>query len=102
MGFTNSITTVINGEEVTLYPISRLAHELGRTTQTIRKWEIAGILPLPIFKDKNGRRLYSLEQIEVIVDCAIKSNVRQGYSVLNTNFSPRVHDALEKLNQKYK
>lgn len=102
MGFSSSVTTVINGEEVTLYPISRLATELGRSTQTIRKWEIGGILPQPIFKDKHGRRLYSLEQIEAIVECAIKSNVRQGYSVANTNFSPRVYKALEEINKKYK
>ena len=102
MGLSNAIVTTINGEEVTLYPISKLASELGRSTQTIRKWEVAGILPQPIFKDKNGRRLYSLEQIEAIVDCAIKSNVRQGYSVANTNFSPKVFKALEEINKKYK
>lgn len=102
MGLSNVIVTTINGEEVTLYPISKLASELGRSPQTIRKWEVAGILPQPIFKDKNGRRLYSLEQIEAIVDCAIKSNVRQGYSVANTNFSPKVFKALEEINKKYK
>lgn len=41
-----------NGVVVTLYPISTLAEELGRTSQTIRKWEVAGVLPRPIFKDK--------------------------------------------------
>ena len=102
MGISHYIETEINGESVTLYPISKLAGELGRSTQTIRKWEIAGILPQPIFKDKHGRRLYSLEQIEAIVECAIMSNVRQGYSVANTNFSPRVYKALEEINQKYR
>lgn len=102
MGISHFIDVVINGEELTLYPISKLAGELGRSTQTIRKWEISGILPQPIFKDKHGRRLYSQEQIDAIVDCAIKSNLRQGYSVANTNFSPRVYKALEEINKKYK
>lgn len=101
MGFTSTVTTVINGEEITLYPISKLASELGRSADTIRKWEISGILPQPIFKDKHGRRLYSLEQIEAIVDCAIKSKIRRGYSVANTNFSPRVYNALREINKKY-
>lgn len=94
-------TVVINGEEVNLFYIERLASELGRTPQTIRKWEVSGILPKPIFRDKLGRRLYSLEQIDTIVECAEKSNVRQGYSVANTNFSVRVHNALNELNKKY-
>lgn len=94
-------TLVINDEEVNLFYIERLASELGRTPQTIRKWEVSGILPKPIFRDKLGRRLYSLEQIDAIVECAEKSNVRQGYSVANTNFSVRVHKALDELNAKY-
>lgn len=94
-------TVVINGEEVNLFYIDRLAVELGRTPQTIRKWEVSGILPKPIFRDKNGRRLYSQEQIDVIVECAERSNVRIGYSIANTNFGVRVHKALEELNKKY-
>ena len=92
---------VINGEEIELFYVDRLASELGRTPQTIRKWEVSGILPKPIFRDKNNRRLYSQEQIDTIVDCAEQSNVRQGYSVANTNFSVRVFKALQEINQKY-
>lgn len=91
----------INGEVIELFYIEKLASELGRTPQTIRKWEVSGILPKPIFKDKVGRRLYSLEQINAIVDCAEKSNVRIGYSIANTNFSVRVHKALNEINNKY-
>lgn len=91
----------INGEEIELFYVDRLASELGRTPQTIRKWEVSGILPKPIFKDKNNRRLYSQEQIDAIVDCAEQSNVRQGYSVANTNFSVRVFKALHEINNRY-
>lgn len=90
-----------NGVVVTLYPISTLAEELGRTSQTIRKWEVAGVLPRPIFKDKNGRRMYSQEQIDTIVRVAEECNIRQGYSVSNTSFPSKVHQALEELNKKY-
>ena len=92
---------IISIPTINLFYIERLASELGRTPQTIRKWDVSGILPKPIFRDKLGRRLYSLEQIDTIVECAEKSNVRQGYSVANTNFSVRVHNALNELNAKY-
>jgi len=101
MGVARSKTMTIKGREVKLHYINRLAEELGRTTQTIRKWEISGILPKPIFRDKAGNRMYSEEQIKVIVDCAERSNVRAGYSIANTNFSVRVYEALEKVNKQY-
>lgn len=101
MGVPHTVKTTINGLEVELFYIDKLASELGRTPQTIRKWEVSGILPKPIFKDKNGRRLYSEDQINAIVQCAEQSNVRIGYSIANTNFSPRVFKALEEVNSKY-
>lgn len=101
MGVANKQIFNLNGEDIELFYIDRLATELGRTPQTVRKWEVSGILPKPIFKDKNGRRLYSQEQIDAIVECAEKSNVRIGYSIANTNFSVRVYDALAKVNKKY-
>ena len=101
MPVANKQTVTINGEELELFYVDRLASELGRTPQTIRKREVSGILPKPIFKDKNNRRLYSQEQIDAIVECAEKSNVRQGYSVANTNFSVRVFKALNEINNRY-
>lgn len=101
MSVPNKQVVTVNGEEIELFYIDSLACELGRTPQTIRKWEVSGILPKPIFRDKNGRRLYSREQIEAIVDCAERSNVRIGYSIANTNFSNRVYKALEEINKKY-
>lgn len=96
-----SKTIEINGEEVELFYIGTLAEALGRTPQTIRKWEIAGILPDTLFRDKLGRRMYSAEQIKAIVECAERSNVRPSYSIANTNFSPRVYKALDEINKKY-
>lgn len=90
-----------NGEIVTLYYIGKLAEELGRTSQTVRKWEVSGILPKPIFKDKQGKRMYSEEQIDTIVQCAMECKLRQGYCVANTSFPKRVHEALATLNSKY-
>lgn len=89
------------GEQLELFYIGTLAEMLGRTNQTVRKWEISGILPDSLFRDPAGRRMYTMEQIRAIVECAEQSNIRQGYSVANTNFSPRVYKALEEVNKKY-
>lgn len=95
---------VINykGKPLELFLAGELAYQLGRTTQTIRRWEIAGILPKAIFKDVRGRRLYTREQIDTIVRIAEETKIAQGYPIANTSFSKKVYKALEELNKKYK
>lgn len=90
-----------NGEEIELFYIGELAHALGRTPNTIRKWEIAGVIPDPCFQDPNGRRLYSREQIDAIVSCAERAGIKQGSSIANTSFSRWCYRELDKLREKY-
>lgn len=80
----------INGVYIELFPISELANALGRTTQTVRKWEANGVIPKAIFRDKSKKRLYSREQIELIVKVAEEENIRQGEALERTNFSKRI------------
>lgn len=101
MGLGTKVMKLPNGDIETMYPISRLAEEMGRGTPTIRKWEIGGIIPKAIFRDKNGRRYYTEEQIQTILDVAQKCNVRQGYSICNTGFPKRVFEAWDSINAKY-
>lgn len=89
------------GEDIDLYYIGTLASALGRTSDTIRKWEIAGVIPDPFFKDVNGRRLYSKEQIEAIVKCAERAKIKQGASIAKTSFSRWCHRELENIRKKY-
>lgn len=91
-----------NGQVIELFYIGTLANSLGRTTNTIRKWEIAGVIPDPCFQDANGRRLYSQEQIDAIVRCAEKAKIKQGLSIANTSFSQWCHKELDALKEKYK
>ena len=91
-----------NGETIELFYIGTLASALGRTTNTVRKWEIAGVIPDPCFQDPYGRRLYSQEQIDAIVNCAERAKIKQGSSIANTSFSQWCHKELEKLKEKYK
>ena len=91
-----------NGSEIDLFYIGSLASALGRTTNTIRKWEIAGIIPDPCFQDNFGRRLYSQEQIDAIVKCAERAKIKQGASIANTSFSLWCRRELDALKEKYK
>lgn len=101
MGVKKKRTMKIKGEKVELFYIGILAKELGRTVQCIRKWEIAGYLPQPMFKDGQGNRMYSKEQIDAIVKCAVESKIRPGYAITNTPFQKKVWKALKELNKKY-
>lgn len=76
------------GVETTLYNIGTLAEALGRTSQTIRKWEVGGIIPPTPFK-QNGQRLYSKEHIEALVKSAEKSKIKQGSNISKTAFTKR-------------
>lgn len=93
--------TVPSGEVLTLYPISYLAASVGRETQTIRKWEISGILPESMFRDNKGNRLYSGEQIDCITRVAERCKISQGKSISNTNFSRFCTEELNAIKEKY-
>lgn len=93
--------TLHNGQELELFYIGTLASALGRSTNAIRKWEIAGVIPDPCFKDEQGRRLYSQEQIDAIVKCAERAKIKQGLSIANTSFSTWVHKELATIREKY-
>lgn len=98
---THSKKITVNGQVIELFYINSLAFALGRSPQTVRKWEISGVLPSTCFKDKMGRRMYTREQIDLIVQVAEKCQIKQGLSIANTSFSARVHKALEEHNKKY-
>lgn len=89
--------TTPTGIETTLYNIGTLADALGRTSQTIRKWEIGGVLPPTPFKIQ-GKRFYSKEHIEAIVNSAEKSNIQQGKEISGTKFSERIYKEFDRIN----
>lgn len=93
--------TFPNGENMEMYYIGTLCKSLGRTPAIIRKWEISGVIPDPCFRDPQGRRLYSQEQIDVINHAAEKCHISQGRAMWKTQFSTQVSKALEELREKY-
>lgn len=94
-------TCILNGKKVRLYYIGTLAKRLNRTTTTIRIWESSGIIPESWFKDKFGKRLYTQEQIDIIIQCAEECDIKQGKKMSMTDFSVECHRRFNELHQKY-
>ena len=86
-----------SGVETKLYNIGVVAEAIGRTSQTIRKWEVAGIIPPTPFK-QNGKRLYSKEHIDAIVKCAEKTKIMQGSKLSQTMFSSKLYEEFQRVN----
>lgn len=84
------------GYSTTLYNINVVSTHLGRTSQTVRKWEIAGTIPKTPFSIQ-GRRLYCTEQIEILVECAEKAKISTGKKISQTNFTRNVQLRWNKL-----
>lgn len=73
-------TLVIKGEPRMFYTVGAVAQVLGRTAQTVRKWERRGWIPSPTYRTvkasgsdtvnvgSKGYRLYSREQVETLWD----------------------------------
>lgn len=60
----SAVMYVAPGKEVALWTIGDIARTLGITTQTIRVWEIRGLLPAPTID--SGKRMYTKKQAKYI------------------------------------
>lgn len=98
---TSSEVRVPNGSVVTVYPISKLAEALGRSALTVRRWERIGIIPSTFFVNKRGHRMYSQDQIDIIVQCAEESGIKRGMPIADTEFSVLCHERLKELKEQY-
>jgi hypothetical protein len=87
--------------KIKLYPIAKVAQrmvdeDIPRDTQTIRKWELYGILPPTPFRI-NNKRLYCEEQINAIVEAAKEAGIRQGVDIDKTDFKVIVKEKLDRV-----
>ncbi|MET9119976.1 MerR family transcriptional regulator [Streptomyces sp. NPDC004528] len=93
---------------VEFFGIGDLAKALRRDAVTIRKWESKGVIPKATFlisgKTSNGnRRLYTREQIEVMVRIAEDEGLfdgdPRGIRITDTRFTERVIGAFKELKE---
>lgn len=78
---------LINGVEVQMFTVGGLAQALGKKATTIRAWEHRGWIPKAQYrtpkprgpqipeKTSRGRRLYTLEQVEFLLEAAERFNI---------------------------
>lgn len=92
-----------NGEKVELYYIATLAELLGRSSQTVRKWELSGRIPDSGFRDPFNRRLYTMEQMNMLVQALEKAMSEKGstYYLATTNFTKYAFEGMKKIKLKY-
>lgn len=84
------------GVKTYLYNIGTAAEAIARTSQTIRRWEISGIIPLTPFK-VGGKRMYSDQHIDALVECAERFHIRPGVKIQDTQFSTYMYKKYEEI-----
>jgi len=84
------------GKTTTLYNIGVIAEAIGRSSQTVRKWEVAGTIPPTPFK-QNGKRLYSKEHINALVKCVEKYKVTMGQQI-PVSFRRAIYAEFQRIN----
>ena len=88
---------MVKGKKITLFTISDLANALGRETVTIRKWENLGFIPRAAMRTKSGFRLYTKDEIEILVRIVREEKLANGHSFAKTKFKERAFSAWAKL-----
>ena len=83
---------IINGVRQTFYSIGEVCKALGKSPVTIRMWESKGWIPKPSFrtptpqseqipgKVPKGRRLYSQDQLDTLIDGVERFGISEHYS----------------------
>ena len=89
----------INNVDLEMFTIGELAQRLDRQRQTLRKWEKQGIIPQAIYRSGADRRLYTKNQIDAIVECVMKYQIKQGQPIPK-EFKDEVKTAFELASQR--
>lgn len=87
------------GVQTVLYNIGAVAEAIGRTSQTVRKWEVAGTIPPTPFK-QGRKRLYSKEHIDALVECVEKYHITMGTQI-SPEFSRAIYREFNRLNDHF-
>jgi hypothetical protein len=71
---------------IELYTTGELAKRLDKSYQSTWRMIRRSEIPATPFKHPNGDKLYSTDQISLIVECAKEFDLRNGVSVKSTGF----------------
>lgn len=57
-------TRLYKAQEVEVYTVTQMGEHVGRSADTLRKWEAKGLLPKPLFPEQS--RLYTENQMTLV------------------------------------
>lgn len=102
------LTFTVNGEEREFFLITALCSAIGLSAVSIRRWEREGWFPKASYTTPAngaiaGKRLYTREQIEGLVEIAREEGpfTRRNNPVTKTNFLPRARQLFADLRRKH-
>ena len=64
--YKETVKVYVDGQELELYTIGKLAQLLKRSVETVRAWERNQTIPRPMYRYKNNVRLYHPLEVEVM------------------------------------
>jgi DNA-binding transcriptional MerR regulator len=64
--YKETIKVYVDGQELELYTIGKLAQLLKRSVETVRAWERSQTIPRPMYRYKNNVRLYHPLEVQVM------------------------------------
>lgn len=99
-------TKIIKGNPVEFFTIGALALALNKSVVTIRQWISKGYIPQAVYRlpdrgNIKGRRLYTREQIQVVLALAEEQGILSGRRIdwsKNLDFAKKVHAGWKTLN----
>lgn len=96
-----SVSMRYKNQDLTLFYIGEICSATGRTSQTIRKWELSGTIPKTPFRDRMGRRLYLREHVDAMVECIERYKIGQGKDITKTYFKQAIYKRFNEVSKKY-
>lgn len=96
-----------DGQDIEFFFIGALATAMGRSSNTIRRWISAGIIPASSYRMnsasvKGQRRLWTRAEIEGIARIAREEGLPEGRNVNSTEFPQRVKELFRVLKKEGK
>jgi len=90
------------GLQLSVFTIGVLAEEIGRTTTCIRRWLRLGIAPRPVFKAKNGYRVFCRQELNTYKRVCAAEKVGSGRAFAATQFSARLHEEVDEIRSAFR
>ena len=76
----------------TVFPITQMEIETGKSNDTLRRWERNGVIPKATHRDRQGRRYYLKEEIEVLAQLIKKHELNKQGRAITAAFKKDVRE----------